>query len=165
MVSSLNDLMAALCKDITVNLYGQEVTFKVQIPDPAEFFKDMKIGNPILEALQDAMKLVTDQVEKDGKISFKAGGLLGDLAPLLAKAVSDSETYNSLLENVNITLHKAIVEPKLGLPGSGELTIENIPINVKMQIINEMYGGSGLLNSLSIFRNGQTQTVLTRRKS
>lgn len=165
MANSISDLMNALCKEVPVNIYGQTITFKIMVPDPAEFFRDMNIGNPILEALQDAMKIVTNHVEKDGKITFQAGGLLGELSPLIAKAISDKETYNSLLENVNAVLHKAIIEPKLGTPGGDDLTIENIPINAKMAMINAMYGGGGLLNSLSIFRDGSPATVLTRRKS
>lgn len=160
-LSGLDQLKALLLKDITVDIYGEDVTFKVRIPDPAQFFKHMQVGNPILEALQDAMRIVSDNAQENkGQINFKAGGLLGELSPLIAKAVSDNETYNSLLDNINRTLDEAIVEPKL----DGELTIEHIPITAKVKMISEMYGGGKLLGWLAIFRDGQAATVLTRSK-
>lgn len=161
---SLEKLRAVLAKDITVEVYGEAITFKVMVPDMAQFFKNMKIGNPILEALQEAMKMVSEKTAADGQFSFAADGLLGELSPIIAKAISDNETYNSVIDNINRTLHGAIIEPKLGEPGSDELNIEHIPITAKVKMLTEMYGGSNLLNSLTIFRNGQTSTVLTRRK-
>lgn len=165
MASSLDQLRQALVKDIEVKVYGQDITFKVRVPDPARFFLNLKMGNPILEALQDAMKIVADKVDKEGKISFKVGGLLGDLSPLVAKAIADSETYNSFVANINKVLNENIIEPKLDKMGGDGLTIEHLPIQAKLAMINEMYGGSGLLNSLTIFRSGSPTTVLTRRKS
>lgn len=164
--SSLADLQSALFKDVTVTIYGKEITFDVAIPDPAEFFRDLQIGNPILEALQESMKIVSDKISEDGKLQLKVAGLLGELSPLIGKAVNDKETYNSLIENINTVLVKHVQSPKLVMAGEeGGVPITNIPINAKFEMINQMYGGSGLLNSLSIFRNGSEQTVLTRRKS